>query len=157
MKYRILTDEELSSLEKELTAFLIVNGIDGPEWEKINKQDPEKAIQLVEVFSDAVLDLAYTKIQFLEHRSEKSCMVFNVMDDESALISLQLKDGSIHNLSTPESIHRTLVESPSEIQFFRHSKRHQKTRNEEVHLLISQGCVPSVKEFWVSLEAVITN
>ena len=55
MKYRYLTPEELQLFEDELIQFLIVNGIDGPEWEKINKTNPDKARELVGLFSDVVI------------------------------------------------------------------------------------------------------
>ncbi len=157
MKFRILTNEELTVLEEDLKAFLIVNGVDGSEWERINKNTPEKAIALVELFSDMVLEKVYNKLQYLEFRSPKSCMVFNCGANETALISLQLNEESPADLSTPESIHTALVQHTTDIQFFKHSRKHQESREEEIHQLIVQGCVPSVKEFWVSLETVIDN
>ena len=47
MKYRMLKADELSALEGDLKAFLIVNGIDGSIWERINNEEPEKAVKLV--------------------------------------------------------------------------------------------------------------
>ncbi|WP_430405394.1 DUF6495 family protein [Fluviicola sp.] len=43
MKYRILSDEELQHLEGDLKAFLIINGVHGEEWAKLNQEDPQKA------------------------------------------------------------------------------------------------------------------
>jgi hypothetical protein len=40
MKYRRLTQEELTHLEGDLKAFLIINGIDGEAWEKLNQESP---------------------------------------------------------------------------------------------------------------------
>lgn len=157
MKFRILTNDELNVLEEDLKAFLIVNGVDGSEWEKINKNSPEKAVALVELFSDMVLEKVYSKLQYLEFRSPKTCMVFNCGTSETRLISLQLDEKSPADLSTPESIHQALLQHANTIQFLKHTRVHQKTREEEIHQLIEQGCVPSVKEFWVSLETVIDN
>ncbi|MCO5258977.1 MAG: DUF6495 family protein [Crocinitomicaceae bacterium] len=157
MKYRLLTDDELSSLEDELKAFLIVNGVDGTEWEKINKQSPEKAVRLVELFSDSVLEKVYSKIQFLEFRSPKMCLVFKINEDNSDLISLQVKENSIADLSTIESIHNALIQHARDILMFTQNKKHTKSRGEEVHLLLEQGCVPSVEEFWLSLNKVMAE
>jgi hypothetical protein len=44
MKYRRLTQEELTHLEGDLKAFLIINGIEGEAWEKLNQESPEKAL-----------------------------------------------------------------------------------------------------------------
>ena len=82
MKYRILSQEELELLEDDLKAFLIVNGIHGDEWREMNKSNPVKAVELVELFSDTVLQKVYDKIRFIEHRSPKSCMVFHLKEDK---------------------------------------------------------------------------
>lgn len=57
-KYRRLGDQELKGLEKELIQFLVVNGIDGITWEKLNISDPDLAEDLINQFSD----LIFTKI-----------------------------------------------------------------------------------------------
>ncbi|MBC9813848.1 hypothetical protein H9Y05_15335 [Crocinitomicaceae bacterium CZZ-1] len=154
MKFRCLTNEELTVLEDDLKAFLIVNGIDGDEWAKINQNEPEKAMKLVEIFSDSVLQIAYSNIHYVEYRSPKTCIVFHCGDTDTEIISLQLNETAPADLSTPESIHHALVNHAGEIQFIRQSKPNNKTREEEIHQLLDQGCVPSSKEFWVSLEAV---
>lgn len=157
MKYRLLTDDELSHFEGDLKAFLIVNGIDGPEWEKINKETPEKALGLIEIFSDNVLEIVYSKIHYAEFRAPKSLMVFKINENSTDLISLQLPENSTANFSTVESIHAALTQHAGEIQFFRQSRKHTKTREFEVHALIDQGCVPSDEEFWLSLETITSN
>lgn len=153
MKYRVLNAEELSVLEDDLKAFLIVNGVDGSVWEKINQQDPEKAIQLIELFSETVLQKVYEKIQFLEFRSEKSCLVFKLNKEDIQLISLQLDPTSEASLATPESIHALLQNNNNhQLNIFQSQKTYIKNREEEIHEMLTQGCIPSSSEFWVSLE-----
>ena len=81
MKYRMLTADELVPFEEELKQFLIVNGVHGDEWEQMNRDTPEKAIELVELFSDTVLQKVYEKIEFLEFRSVDSCLVFHCLSE----------------------------------------------------------------------------
>ena len=154
MKYRMLTDEELEVFAEDLKHFLIVNGVHTEEWEEINKNDREKAIQLVELFSDNVLQIVYEKMKFIEHRSEKSCLVFNCKPDEVELISLNVKEG-VSDLSTPESIHDALVNRPNEIALFKTSKKYAKEREVEIHEMLTQGCVNSSEAFWNSLKQLI--
>jgi hypothetical protein len=154
MKYRILTDDELEVFAEDLKHFLIVNGVHSEEWEEINKNDKEKAIQLVELFSDNVLQIVYEKMKFIEHRSPKSCMVFQFKEDEIELISLNVKNG-MSDLSTPESIHDALVNRPNEIALFKTTKKYNKKREIEIHEILTQGCVNSSEEFWVSLNKLI--
>jgi len=155
MKYRMLTDEELEVFAEDLKHFLIVNGVHAEEWEEINKSDKEKAIKLVELFSENVLQIVYEKIKFIEYRSEKSCLVFKLNKENIEMISLTLKEGATSNLSTPESIHDAIVNRPKELQFFTSSKAYSKEREMEIHEMLQQGCVNSSEAFWISLEKLI--
>ncbi len=50
----MLTEEELNVLSEDFTQFLVVQGIDDESWRKMNLENKEKAIQIVEIFSDTV-------------------------------------------------------------------------------------------------------
>ena len=152
MKYRILSDDELEVFAEDLKHFLIVNGVHAEEWEKINKSDKQKAIKLVELFSDNVLQIVYEKIKFIEHRSEKSCLVFKLNKENIEMISLTLKKGAESNLSTPESIHDAIVKRPNDLQYFTSAKAYSKEREMEIHEMLQQGCINSSEAFWVSLK-----
>ena len=85
-KYRILSREELQSFEKQLVQFLIVNGIEGERWKEINETDPDLAIDLVEIFSDQILQNAYENIAYLQKLTPNACYFFNFGKDKSELI-----------------------------------------------------------------------
>lgn len=155
MKYRMLTNEELIPLEEDLKHFLIVNGVDGKDWENLNQNHPDKALSLVQLFSDTVLQKVYEKIRFLEFRSPESCLVFHCQSDEIELIAIQSKTDSGADLSTPESIHEALTKCPNNLSFFRSSKPYSQVRETEIHQMITQGCVPSSERFWLLLEKVV--
>jgi 5'-3' exonuclease len=157
MKYRRLTNEELIPLEEELKHFLIVNGVHGEEWEKINKVNPERASELVEVFSDTVLQKVYEKLEYLEHRSAQTCMAFRCMRDSTELIVLQRKPDTSVDLSTPDSIHDALVKQLDSITFYTSSRKNTKERELEIHQLIEQGCVLSSGEFWQQLKVYTSS
>ena len=151
MKYRILTNEELAHLAEDFKQFLIVSGVHAEEWEEMNKTDISKAVQIVEIFSDTVLQKVYEKIKFVEFRSENSCIVFDCQEDKIELISIQGKSGIHVNLSTPESIHNELKNNFKNLQFHRSEKNYSSSREKELHDLLEQGCVVSSKEFWEQL------
>jgi hypothetical protein len=157
MKYRRLTQEELTHLEGDLKAFLIINGIEGEAWEKLNQESPEKALQLVDLFSDNVLQTVYEKVNFLEFRRPDSCIVFQMGKTEQALIAINRKADSQHDLSSVEGIHAALTNHINELDFFQSKKAYTQSREPEIHSLIEQGCVLSVQEFWDSLIEVIGN
>ena len=151
MKYRCLTDDELELLAEDLKHFLIVNGVHAEEWEQMNKVDPSKAIQLVELFSDTVLDTVYSKIEFLEHRSAEACLVFHFSESKIELISIQRHQDSTVDLSTPENIHDALAKNAAQLSFFRTEKHYTIERNSEIHQMLDQGCFVSTKDFWDAL------
>ena len=82
MKFRMLTEEELECFEQEFKQFLIVNGVEAKEWEKMNVSNNEKAIQFVELFSDTVLQKVYGKIKYLEHRNDIFLSGFQVQQKQ---------------------------------------------------------------------------
>ena len=151
MKYRLLTKEELEPLSQDFKAFLIVNGVHNEEWVKLNEEEPEKAAELVGLFSDAVLQIVYEKMRFAEFRSAESCMVFHFGADALELISLNRKPGSTCDLSTPESIHEALTKHPGELTWFKTQKPYTDSREKELHELLEQGCFVSSEEFWNAL------
>ncbi|MDX2359440.1 MAG: DUF6495 family protein [Crocinitomicaceae bacterium] len=155
MKYRMLTTEELQVFEEDLKQFLIVNGVHSEEWEEMNKSNVEQATKLVELFSDSVLQKVYEKINFVEHRSVESCMVFKFDEEAMQLISINAKEQGVVDLSTPESIHESLTKKPNNLTIFKSQKPYDKEREEEVHEMIEQGCFISTEEFWKLLEEVL--
>ena len=155
MKYRILSDEELRHLEGDLKAFLIINGVHGEEWAKLNLEEPKKALELVELFSDQVLQTVYEKVKFLEHRTVDSCIVFHFGEQEQELIAIQKKPDSSVDLSTVDGIHDALTKTPMDLSFFTSKKRYPKSREMEIHQLIEQGAVLSDAGFWNSLKEIL--
>lgn len=155
MKYRILSDEELQHLEGDLKAFLIINGIHGEEWAKLNQEDPQKALDLVGLFSDQVLQTVYEKVRFLEHRAPDSCLVFHFLENEQELIAIQKKSDSTIDLSTVEGIHEALTKTPTGLSFFTSKKNYTDSREMEIHQLIEQGAVLSDSTFWNSLKEIL--
>lgn len=156
MKYRLLTADELVHFEEELKQFLIVNGVHGDEWEQMNRETPERAVELVALFSDTVLQKVYEKIEYLEYRSVDTCLVFHLLSDRSLLIAVKHTQPNL-DLSSPETIHTALSGDLSKLNFFRSEKKHQTSREEEVHQLIEQGCVPSEASFWNALVGIVSK
>jgi len=157
MKYRILSNEELSHLEEDFKHFLIVNGVHAEEWEALNKKDVDKAVQLVEVFSDTVLQKVYEKIEYVEFRSVDTCMVFHMCQEKIELISIHRKASSEVDLSSVDSIHEALKNDAEQLNFFKTEKPYSKNREAEIHEMIEQGCVLSSSQFWTALSLSIVE
>jgi hypothetical protein len=152
MKYRLLTDEELRLLEDDLKQFLVVNQVYKEEWEEMNKSKPDVALEMIELFSDNVLQIVYEKVKFLEHRTTDSCFVFNCGAEKLELIAFQKKNPTdLVDLSTPEGIHEALTKNAGLLSFFTNEKPYSQARETEIHQMLEQGCVNSTEEFWNAL------
>ena len=154
MKYRMLTIEEMEIFDEDFKHFAVANGVSTEEWAEMNKSNTELATKLVGLFSDTVLQKVYENLKFIEHRSPSSCLVFKLNETEIDLISLNAKSDKV-DLSTVESIHEALVNQSKELSIFKSTKAYSKAREEEIHEMLSQGCVNSSEAFWMMLEKVI--
>lgn len=154
MKYRMLTIEEMEIFDEDFKHFAIANGVSNEEWIEMNESDKDKATKLVGLFSDTVLQKVYENLKFIEHRSQSSCLVFKLNEANIELISLNAKREKV-NLLTPESIHDALVNQAQELSVFKSNKAYSKVREEEIHEMLSQGCVNSSEAFWIMLEKVV--
>ncbi len=157
MKYRLLNAEERKVFDEDFKAFLITNGVHAEEWAEMNKSNVEKAQALVELFSDIVLEKVYEKIEFIEFRAKDSCLVFQCGEKEMQVISIVSKNQDIVDLSTPESIHEALQVKGKYLNVFRSAKAYSQKREMEIHQMVEQGCVASSKDFWIALNACITE
>lgn len=157
MKYRLLTKEEQELFDQDFKYFLITHGIKNEEWLEMNVESPKRAEELVALFSDAVLDIVYKKVQYIEHRSKEACLVFHCKEEDMELIGINSKSEKL-DLSTPESIHHALKQHIEHLSFFKTEKKYAKERELEIHQMLEQGCFNSSEEFWNALSlALKTN
>ncbi|SFT85429.1 hypothetical protein SAMN05216474_2721 [Lishizhenia tianjinensis] len=156
MKFRLLNQEERAAFDEDFKHFLITNGVSNEEWLEMNETKPQKAEELVAIFSDTVFQKVMEKMKFLELRAKDSLLVFNCSKDEIELIGIHPKSADAPvDLSTPESIHESLSQKAQELQFFKHKKGYSKERELEVFEMIENGCVPSHEAFWMALNKSI--
>lgn len=154
-KYRLLSDKELQHFEEELKQFLILNHVYTEEWKQINQSNPEKALELVGLFSDQVLQRVYENMHFLEKKTKDACFVFHFKKEAIDLKIIQSDKNESLDLSTPESLHHAMQNYLDDLSFYKSSKKYTETREQEIHQLIEQGAIPSSKVFWESLEEII--
>ena len=150
MKYRILSDEELSELEEEFKHFLITNNIYTEEWEKLNKLKDKKVQDLVEMFSDIVLDKALKNIKYLEHVTPQDIKSFKCEEDKMVLIGIASKNQQI------DFTKDVLSEFKDELDIFKSTKPYHKERELEIFDLLQSGCSIINEERFKKLELAHT-
>lgn len=148
MKYRMLSEEELQALEPELKEFLIVNGFDGQKWEQLNREQPDKAYKVVELFSDIVLEKVYKKVQVLERRDATSLTIVSVGQTVMELIHVFMKKNVSTQMAEQSTISDLFREHPNACEVYRGKKVFQLSREEEVHQLIAQKFVVVPLQIW---------
>lgn len=152
MKFKILSKDDLSHLDEELKHFLIANGVSNEEWIEMNSSNPDKAIDLVELFSDVVYQKVFEQLKFVEHQSKEALLVFKCEEKEVKLIGVNVKNGMEGDLSSPEKIQDTMKNHPDSLEIFRSTKPYSKEREIEIFEMVESGCVNSHEAFWMQLE-----
>jgi hypothetical protein len=142
MKYKYLTQEELQLLENELLQFLIANGIDGPEWEKINTTQPEKAIEIVGLFSDLVWQRSLEKVKFGEKIYDNQYLVFAFHQEDVEMLALSAKQNNLA-LNSFEDFTELLRTQPQQLNIRHHKKNYNTSREEEIFFMMNNGLLLS--------------
>ncbi len=150
----MLSREELHHLEAEFKHFLIVNHIHSDEWKKMNESEPEKAIALVELFSDTVLLKVYEKVEYMEFRSKQLFSVYRIYSDKMEAIYVKSEDDTL-NLEKDEEISLAINSNPSKISIYRAEKKVNPFKEDEVHRLAEQGCIKSTVSVWEKFSKLI--
>lgn len=139
VKYRVLNNEELQHFEKEFVNYLVVNGIEATEWEKIKKEDKEKSHRIIELFSDVVFESILRKVQFIDHRSSQSLKSFQCLSDKIILVSIDINDKNV-NLLNLKDYNNIINSSNLNIEIYTTEKKYNKNREEEIFEMINSGC-----------------
>ena len=92
MDFPILSQEQLLSLEPEFISFLVVHGIDDTLWKKINTDNPDKAQELVRLFSKLVWEKVCDNTKVLKRISEKEMIFVHLEADKGLMVYAQWKN-----------------------------------------------------------------
>lgn len=141
MKYKRLTVEELQHLEKEFVHFLSSAQITAQDWEKMKKNESEKAEELIDVFSDLVYDKVMRKMKHLEYRDEKTLNIYNCLEDKIILIGLRVKEHSHLDLTAPDVFTQWNENTASAVNVIQSERVYVKERGVEVFELLQTGCL----------------
>jgi hypothetical protein len=150
MKYRCLTDEELKELEQEFKHFLISNNVYTEEWEKLNKKKDKRVQELVELFSDVVLDKALKNIKYLEHITPQGINSFKCDEDQLTLIGITSRNTGI------DFTKDILSDVKDALDIFKTKKAYYKQREVEIFDLLQSGCSIIDEERFKKLELAHT-
>jgi hypothetical protein len=89
VKYRRLTLDELEQLEDSFIRFLAAQSITGEDWQTIREKEPDRHVELIDQFSDVVIEKTLHNVHILEHRTSKRILFFQFLDHEAKLYGLE--------------------------------------------------------------------
>ena len=141
MKYKRLTTEELQALEKEFVNYLSAAQITAGDWEKMKKNELQKAEELIDVFSDMVYENVMNKIKYLEYRDEKSLNIFHFTDEGVLMVGLRVKENSSINLLENDVLNQWNKNGNDLVNVIKSEKKYDKEKGLEVFELLQNGCL----------------
>ena len=140
MRFRRLTDEELSAVEPEFIKFLASQGLDAPEWQKVKSDNPHKVEYLLDEFSVFFWESTTSRITYLEKINKDDRWLFKFSETEATVLRWT-RSGSD---AKPE-ISKGKKEFPEE------------ARSREIFLLLEQGLIPCPEERHEELEKLFAD
>ncbi len=154
MKYRKLTKDELNELKEEFIKYLAVNTVTADDWADIQVNDQERHDELIDTFSDMVMEKALKNITFLEHRSTTSLMLFKCTSEELLLTGINLTKDIGVDFTDTKSVNELMASKKLEdgvLTHFTSVKKYTKPREEEVFELTNSGCLVITEEYYTNM------
>jgi hypothetical protein len=137
MRFRRLSSDELFALEMEFKQFLVVHEQYDEEWRILAENNPEKAEQFIELFSDLVLERVYNQVSFLVHFSKGMVSFFDMTNDP--LKAYHIKCSSDLSLQNETQLETLISTHFKELQFYVGEKKLMREKADEVFELIRKG------------------
>lgn len=145
-KFRLLTIEELTEMEKEFVEYLILIGIAADDWVKIKDEEPGKADNIVHLFSDVVFEKIMRNTQYLEQRQTKELRVFQCLKDKFVVVGLNVSKihaspsgGHGANLMDSDYLKKAMQNPPANLEIYSTEVPYKLSREEEIFKLTSEG------------------
>lgn len=138
-KYRSLTLEELHALEKEFVDYLVLNGITADDWKRLKQNDPEKAEDIITLFSDVVFEGILRRVSYLEYRDRSEVRAFQCLGEKMVLVGMRSDVGGI-DFRDSRFLEDAAKNPPAGIQVFTTDKKYKKPRESELFEMIEAGC-----------------
>ena len=158
MKYRRLQLDELQEMEADFIDFLAANTVTGPDWEKLKAEKPEKANELIDIFSDIVFDKVLKKVEYLEFKTPKDLKTFHCQTDKIVMRGMMVQGESSLDFTKnpePDQIMNILKETGAKLQLYRAEKVYKDgNREAELFRMMENGCLISKGELYRSLESL---
>ena len=142
LKFRPLTQQELSELETEFKHFLVINELYDAEWRQLASENPAKAQEFIDLFANIVLEKAYNQMPGLLQIGKDFITVFDLRHDVWNLFHFQWNSEETQPDINPENWLEYLQNSWSTLTLKKGAKKSSEQKAQEVFALICKGAAP---------------
>jgi hypothetical protein len=161
MKYRLLSFEELQSLDKEFMGFLAKRSITPEEWSHIRIKKQDRALDLIETFSEQVFDQVLSNVEYVEHKEAKRYRHIHFKEKTYVELGLTADPESDMDFRNPEqlqefinSVQKSLA---TKLSVFKKEEKYEKSRTEEIFMYVEAGAKRSDKKAFDLMEVLYTE
>lgn len=158
LKYRRLNKEELESLEDEFIKYLATQSISAPDWLRIKEEDEEKQEELINLFSNIVMERVLSNISYLEITTKDEIKVFYMKEDSGTLVGLKTSHNEVDFLND-EQLNSFFGDTDKMLSYklkvYKLEKKYTKPKAEEAFFLIKMGARITDKKMFELIEALI--
>lgn len=159
MKYRRLTIDELQSFEKEFIIFLSANGIDGQDWERKKNKNDVLVDQMMDDFSDFILEQIITKVDYFEFRSPQLAVFYEVKETKVQAFIIQSVSAKNADLSIDDQLFNLLQSTPESLKINMANRPldSKEKRNQFVFGELNKGCLITKGETFNMLKTILPS
>ena len=94
LKYKRLSNAELTELKKDFIDFLASQSITAPDWQKMISDEPDRCHGVIELFSNIVYEKSLSLIKCLEVKKDHHWQVMFFSEDAAEMIAFKLPEDS---------------------------------------------------------------
>lgn len=151
IRFQRLSKEELEYLEPQFINFLAAQSIVAEDWQKIVQEDPNRADELIDDFSNVVYGTVMRKAQFLEKRTKHVLYSYHCHEDRFELVAFRLDKDSDVDLRTdgPEKYENL------DAEIFTADKAYEHDREDEIYAMMQLGCEITDGQMFNVLKALL--
>ncbi len=159
MKYHRLSSAELEPLESEFIKFLIVQGIDAADWNKLKNTDMTDANLVLDQFSDMVIERSLKHIKYIDVVLDSAIYAFHCAENDITLCAITIEgdvDFSFANIKDMYQIQLMIEKGLIKAKVFTQTKAYNPDRNTELYNMLQQKYSISDGKWFAAIENMIT-
>ncbi|MFY0671784.1 MAG: hypothetical protein JXQ87_00185 [Bacteroidia bacterium] len=155
MKFERLPENELKKLEKEFVQFLVSNTVTAQDWIKLKTNQPNKAEELIDMFSDIVYEKVMSEVEFLEFRTMYDLKSFRCQNEEIIMMGIEV-DASLGLDLRKQDDFKKMAQLSNElvdkIKVYAARKPYKPSRSEEIFRMMKSGAQKTNSTMFLLLE-----